>query len=225
MKHKSGILLRLNIYYGIFLAILFIAVADIFFSREFKVGFQEGFQVGLEACQPNHLKTELHLKIPLERKAGKYQIPVNCQVDSNILISTRITEIDAMIKGAYSPLYSTLKDLLQTLGVLCYLIIVIILTLILSSIRKSIKKGNIFSRNNIKLIRTIAILIISSSLLITLGRYLEIQQMTQLLAGTEWKPVWDGINYKEIILGLIILIIGEIFVFGYDLKEEQKLTI
>lgn len=225
MRHKSKILLRLNIFYGIFLIVLFLSIGSTFFSMDFQAGLQEGVRQSMEACQPDNSKTDTYFEISLNRKAGQYSIPVFCPVDSNIQISARITQIDAIIKGNHSPVRSLIKDILLTLGAFCYLIIVVILSLILYSIRKSIKRGDIFNRDNIKLIRAIAILIITSSLMINLSRYIEIQQIIKLFAHTEWQPVWNGIEYKEIILGLVILVIGEIFAAGYDISEEQKLTI
>lgn len=224
MQHKSKILLRLNIFYGVFLTVLLFSIGSTLFSHDFQIGFQEGLRQNMEACQPDNTKTDIYIEISLARKAGQYNFPINC-TDSTVRISARITQIDALIKGNHSTVRSLIRDLLQTLGVFCYVIIVVILTLILYSIRKSLKRGDIFNRDNIKLIRAIGILIITSSLLINLGRYLEIQQIIKLLEGTEWHPVWNGIEYKEIILGLVILVIGEIFAVGYDISEEQKLTI
>lgn len=225
MQHKSKILLRLNIFYGVFLTVLLFSIGSTLFSHDFQIGLQEGLRQNIEACQPDHTKTDIYIEISLARKAGQYNFPITCKTDSTVQISARVTQIDALIKGNHSTVRSLIKDLLQTLGIFCYVIIVVILTLILYSIRKSLKKGDIFNRDNIKLIRAIGILIITSSLLINLGRYVEIQQIIKLFEGTEWHPVWNGIEYKEIILGLVILVIGEIFAVGYDISEEQKLTI
>lgn len=225
MQHKSKILLRLNILYGIFLILLFLSLGNTFFSGDFQAGLQEGFRQSMETCLPDNAKTDIYPEIALERKPGKYEIPVTCPADTNISIFVRVTQIDATIKGNHSSSRSILTGFLLTTSIFCYIVIVVILALILHSLRKSIKRGNIFNRDNIKLIRAIAILIISSSLLSSLGRYIEIRQTIQLFAGTEWHPVWNGMEYKEIILGLVILVIGEIFAAGYDLSEEQKLTI
>lgn len=225
MQHKSKILLRLNILYGIFLILLFVSIGSMFFSRDFQAGLQEGFRQGMETCLPDNVKTDMYPEIALERKPGKYKIPVTCPTDTNISISVRVTKIDALIKGNHSPSRALITGFLLTISVFCYVIIVVILSLILHSLRKSIKEGNMFNRDNIKLIRAIGILIISSALLSNLGHYIETQQIIKLFAGTEWHPVWQGMEYKEIILGLVILVIGEIFAAGYDLSEEQKLTI
>lgn len=225
MQHKSKILLRLNILYGIFLLLLVISIGSTFFSGDFQTGLQEGFRQSMEANLPDNAKTDIYPEIALERIPGKYEIPVTCPTDTNISISVRMTQIDALIKGDHSPSRSMITSFSLTACVFCYIIIVVILALILHSLRKSIKRGNVFNRDNIKLIRAIAILIILSSLLSDLGRYIEIQQIIKLFAGTDWHPVWHGMDYKEIILGLVILVIGEIFAVGYDLSEEQKLTI
>ncbi len=225
MQHKSKILLRLNILYGVFLVLLFVSIGSTFFNRDFQAGLQEGFRQSMEACLPDNAKTDMYPEIALERIPGKYGIPVTCPTDTNVSIAVRVTQIDASIKGDYSPSRSVITGFALTLSVFCYVIIVVILSLILHSLRKSIRQGNVFNRDNIKLIRAIAILIISSSLLSSLGHYIEIRQIIKLFAGTEWHPVWSGMEYKEIILGLVILVIGEIFAAGYDLSEEQKLTI
>lgn len=225
MQHKAKILLRLNILYGIFLILLFVSIGSTFFSRDFQAGLQEGFRQSMEADLPDNAKTDMYPEIALERKPGKYEIPVTCPTDTNISIAVRITQIDAIIKGDHSPSRSVITSFALTFSVFCYVIIVVILSLILHSLRKSIKQGNVFNRDNIKLIRAIAILIILSSLLSSLGHYIEARQIIKLFAGTEWHPIWPGMEYKEIILGLVILVIGEIFAVGYDLSEEQKLTI
>lgn len=225
MQRKSKVLFRLNFLYGIFLGVILMSIGSLFFSRDFQVGVQEGFRQGLTEVAAPDKKSIIYPEISLARHAGQYNIPVPCVADSNIKIAARITQLDAVVEGNPSSVFSFLTDFLMTIGLFCYFVVVVILFLILWSIRKSVRQGDIFNRNNIKLIRAIGILIIFSALAINLARYLQIREISALMAHTDWQPVWNGINYEGIISGLLILIIGEIFAVGYDISEEQKLTI
>lgn len=82
-----------------------------------------------------------------------------------------------------------------------------------------------FNRDNIKLIRAIGILLIASSLLANLAYYLEAQSLTQLLKDTSLLISIDIYEFGDLFAGVLILVIAEIFAIGYDLSEEQKLTI
>ena len=115
--------------------------------------------------------------------------------------------------------------ILQLFSATCYIAICTILFVVLISLRKSIRHDNLFNRDNIKLIRAIGILLIASSLLANLAYYLEAQSLTQLLKDTSLLISIDIYEFGDLFAGVLILVIAEIFAIGYDLSEEQKLTI
>ncbi len=63
MQHKSKILLRLNILYGIFLVLLFVSLGSLFFNGDFQAGMQEGFRQSMEVNLPDRAKTDMYPEI------------------------------------------------------------------------------------------------------------------------------------------------------------------
>lgn len=224
MQRKSQILLRLNILFGIVVVVVTISVLSVILSRDFWIGVKEGFSEGLAYSYQGYTPTQMYPEIPISRDAGQFKLPIVLPGSNGLEATARITQIDLKIKGEAAP-DSFLSNLLLFISMNCYLAILIILFIIILSIRKSVLYGNVFNRNNIILTRTIGILLIVSSLLFDIARYQEVAGIRDLLAGTSWQVAWEGIKFPHIITGLLILFIAEIFLIGYDITEEQKLTI
>jgi len=222
MRTKSRILLRLNILFTIIVLVIGASIINILFSKDFQTGLKEGFS---QSYNYNRHPTAIYAEIPIRRTPGQFNIPITSARDTGIHFSARITQIDLQTQGNISPAYSIGVNLLVFICILCYLTIIVILFTILLSLRKSVIKGNVFNRNNIAFMRIIGILLITSTLLYQLARYLEFTNVKDLLKGSNWQVVCPEFNFQEIITGLLILFIAEIFTIGYDITEEQKLTI
>lgn len=221
MTRKQKIVLRLNILYLLFFGIILVATVSSLFSQEFSAGFREGFESTQRTSrQPGYTFVD----IPIQREAGVYDI--NIRQDSNLRLNARITSIDVRVSGSEIDLKRTLGSLIVSiLALLCYISILIIILVMLTLLRKSIRTGNIFNGNNIGFIRAIGLLLIIGSLLWDWSRYIELQSLENLLQSPEWKITKDIFTFRDIIMGVITLIIAEIFAIGHDIAEDQQLTI
>lgn len=228
MEIKSKALKRLNILYGIFFSLIIAALAFSIGSHEFRTGFQEGFSDGMHYGQNSDYRVSRFPNVVLERKAGIYDIPVIEQSDSSLIVQARICAVDIQsesFKESANYESPVLPTLLISMASCCYIGVFIIIFIILTSLRASIKQGNVFSRNNIKRTRAIGILLIVISITINISHYLEIGYVSGLLAGSTLQVSVEPPFLSDLITGILILFIAEIFAIGYDLTEEQKLTI
>lgn len=229
MSTKGQALRRLNILSFLFFGLIIGSVLLSISSRDFREGYKEGFQKGSEVLQNSKNKIFSHtlLEIPLIRKANTFTEQQPSTTDSTILLDARPVLMDVRLSSV-KPLF-TLEIygsmLLMMGGFSCQIAIVIILILMLLSIRKSVKYGNIFNSCNIALSRSIGILLIAGSVFQDLSSYLNIHLVKRLAPDMEWNSALSMFSFQDILTGILILIIAEIFAIGYDLTEEQKLTI
>ena len=115
------------------------------------------------------------------------------------------------------------------LQVLCGLLLLVIVTLtviVLVSFYRNLKRGKVFPSKNIKLIRWIGILMIVMSLMADVSTFIERKMALDFLVGTGWEPeVKLSIHFTRILFGLVVVFLAEIFYIGYEMQEEQELTI
>lgn len=223
MQVKKKALKRLNTLYFIFFSVVIIALLAGISSRDFRTGFQEGFEMGSKKHR-NTTGEQVFAEIPIARNAGRFNIPFLTTQDSTVTVNARVTSMDFFANGSKIS-GNPWTILLMTLSLLSYGSIFMIVFIILYSLKRSIKNNDIFNRDNIKFTRAIGILLIASSLMYDIARYLECREMIRLLADTNIEISTDVFHFKDIITGLLILVLAEIFAIGYDITEEQKLTI
>ena len=78
----------------------------------------------------------------------------------------------------------------------------------------------------VKWIRLIGILMLLMTLSMDYSIYLEREYAMTLLANTDWFPEHHfTIHFTRIFFSIIILFVAEILNIGYDIQEEQELTI
>ena len=219
MTRKLKIILRVNILY----LLCFRVIIAAYFCSSLIKDLKEGFKEGIESTRIKQ-RYNLISDIPLQRNIGVYETFI--RQDSSVSLDARTTAVDIRISGAKAFAGPTISSMLISIfGMLCYLAILIIVLIMLILLRKSIRSGNIFTRDNIGFMRAIGILLIVASLLSDLGRYLEIQTLTELLKGTKWQLSENIFSFRDIFMGVIVLIIAEIFSIGHDIAEDQELTI
>ncbi|MDR0983030.1 MAG: DUF2975 domain-containing protein [Culturomica sp.] len=219
---KRQVISRLNLLYIAFFIILCLGVSKVLFNSDFKKGFNAGFQQGIEEMLDKKKITYFYASIPVETPNNEFhQIESNNEF-TNTTISAQTTVMNFKVQ---SPKISSNANLLATVSVLCYLTVFILLFVIMLSIRKSIKTNDVFNMNNIKLIRIIGVLFIASSLLFDWARYIEINYMIEITKGTGIVINPASISLNDILIGILILVIAEIFNIGYTVTEEQKFTI
>ena len=216
MTPKRKIILRLNILYAIFLGLILTFLIVNFTSNDFR---------GNSEDKNSLLNT--YYSIPIVPLSSAYDIPIQYNSDSTLKITAQMkaAHIKILHPEVSSQKVQVWSFILQLFSGTCYIAICTILFVVLFSLRNSIRHDNLFNRDNIKLIRAIGILLIASSLLANLAYYLEAQSLTQLLKDTSLLISIDIYEFGDLFAGVLILVIAEIFAIGYDLSEEQKLTI
>ncbi|WP_298614417.1 DUF2975 domain-containing protein [uncultured Odoribacter sp.] len=216
MTSKRKIIFRLNILYAIFLGLIITFLVTNINSNDFKKGTED---------KNSLLNT--YYNIPVVPLPSEYDIPIQYNADSTLKITAQITAANIKINKSEisSQKIQVWSIILQLFSGTCYIAICTILFVVLFSLRNSLRHDNLFNRDNIKLIRAIGILLIASSLLCNLAYYLEAQSLSDLLKGTSLLTSVDIYEFGDLFAGILILVIAEIFAIGYDLSEEQKLTI
>lgn len=222
MNKKTHIIKRLNLLYGIFFIVVILSVI----AGIIHPNFQEGFRNGYESAQKEPgIHTRFYSEIPVVKSSEKFDIQLETPTEGISKLSANVAKINLRAEGQSIPASHPMYYILISCSLLCYLAIFIIILITLLSLRKSIKRGDVFNRDIIKLTRAIGILLIFSSLAYNCGFYLETGFISRLLSNSEWQVVPHRFSFQEIITGLLILVIGEIFTIGYAVTEEQKLTI
>jgi len=110
--------------------------------------------------------------------------------------------------------------------VLLLLVIFVFIFIELRTLYKAIKQGKIFQRRSIRCLYVIAISLILMSLCIDFAQYFERQYVAALLHGTGIE-VASGFNihFVRLLFGIVILFMAEILKIGFQMQEEQDLTI
>lgn len=231
MQSKSRILMRLNILYVLFFLVVFTNISITFFNehfqKHFKKGFEEGFKREAMALGEEYVQTKSYtfFHIPAENSSEEsLSIPIETE-DTTYHVSMQVAELNIYAQGKELPNYPWGATLLLFVYAVSNLAVFVILFIILLSLRQCIKKGNVFNRNNIYLIRTIGILLIVSAVAYNGTEALEQQMVSSILEGSSWSVPSQVFSFKDAITGFLILIIAEIFNIGYDITQEQKLTI
>lgn len=107
------------------------------------------------------------------------------------------------------------------------LICIVVLTfVVLVSLYGNAKKGKVFQHKNVRLIRLIGILLILMSVSVDLSVYMERLAALEVLQGTEWAPeARFTLHFTRIFFGVLIVFVAELFNVGFEMQEEQELTI
>lgn len=109
---------------------------------------------------------------------------------------------------------------------LCFPIIIVLMYFIIRSVRRSIREELPLGRNNVWLLRTIALLTILTELMSQGGIWLMNNKAAEVLVGSGYEVnTTFQLNFGTLIMGLLLLFAAEVFDIGRELGEEQKLTI
>lgn len=109
---------------------------------------------------------------------------------------------------------------------LCFPIIIVLMYFIIRSVRHSIREELPLGRNNVWLLRAIALLTILTELMSQGGVWLMNNKAAEVLVGSGYEVnTTFQLNFGTLIMGLLLLFAAEVFDIGRELGEEQKLTI
>lgn len=222
---------RLRVLYYIFFALIVFSVGFVLLSIVSFDKYEKSVRAKLKESVIEKDNTFFVFQNLINKnKTHEFDIPIHTDTDKNVSISGRINTYDILIQGQNFGLdkskYLTTSMTFAIATIIFSFFIVIALGLLFWSFRKSFKKGLIFSKRDIMYIRIIAILLICISLFSNLSAFFEQLEVANLLSNTDWVPVIIfQIPFMQIIFGVVILFISEFFSVGYQLQEEQELTI
>ncbi|MDA3780420.1 MAG: DUF2975 domain-containing protein [Bacteroidales bacterium] len=137
---------------------------------------------------------------------------------------------DARISFSIIDAYSGLKTINFIFNVCVYLVasfIFFILWKIFSSLKNSVKTNNPFNYTNIKRIKLIAYALFLFSFFnisyILFLKYYWIEKI--IINNLKMDVVFNWESVETLFLGIIILVIAEVYRIGTEIKKEQELTI
>ncbi len=232
MKDKKSIAKRLMTIYVTFILVILLAITGQL-SPDFKKGFEAGdmLRSTIEASDTEHsnifMLTPVNL-IPFENAipitVGDSLVTVTGYCDRATLIAKIQGEgqVSGLAFYGDSPIYYASSMLI----VLVFIWMLVLIAKIMLSLRRSIKEERAVDKKNVTRVRFIgAILIVSELASALLGRGINLRA-AEVLSGsglsvdTSYSP-----DLLIVMLGILILFMGELFSLSHTLSEEQKFTI
>lgn len=225
MRKKFTPIQRITALYVVFFVVIAASIIMGFASPAFRESFQTGWSDASRVGAGDTVSIVYDL--PVVSESMDFSIPLHVG-HGGVGISGRPSMMDVEVTSEPGAKVEGLgvTTLFFLLSALMYLAVFVIIFMILTSLRSSVKQGSIMSREVIPLTRSIGILLICASLLWSFSNYLERRAVAPYFAGSGFDlSASFSIDAIQIITGVLIFFIAEIFSIGYRLSEEQKLTI
>ena len=90
----------------------------------------------------------------------------------------------------------------------------------------SVNRSDIFNWRNVRRLRRLGVLLIVGFVCVLLPEYLSLCSLREAFALESYDLILsDSVKITNLLLGLIALIVAEVFAIGLKMKEEQDLTI
>lgn len=240
MQQKKSLKLRLLVIYITFFVVLIASVVYNFlpdFSRGTNVGTNIGHEIAQSWNARNPRATYLLMDVPTLQPEMNTPIEGVPQSDE-MTVKARITRMDILVEkkapaetSVFSLAFGVLGGsptvyLLTILGSFSYVAIIVLMFLIIHSLRRSIRDELPLDSRNIGRTRFIGALIIFSEVCRSISLWVMNGKAAELLARTDITiDTSFPISWWNILIGVLVLFTAEVFAIGYQLSEEQKLTI
>ena len=223
MKSKKTILRRITTLYVVFFVVIAFGIVRTVsrFSRRMVAA----------ARMADGRNVELMYDLRVATSTTGFDIPIYRNAADSVTMYARpsLLDLEAVMPAGSSSgtsAFNSYSIVYGLLAMMTYAAIFVILFVIIGSLRKSIRNDDVFRKSNIALTRAIGILLIAASLLFSLMSWLEARAAAPYFAGSPYAiNTAFPFNFGEIIMGVLIFIIAEIFSISSTLSEEQKLTI
>lgn len=242
MKKKLALQQRILILYVAFFATIIASFCFGTFGSGLAKGLRDGFRVSDQIANeqaegnPNYWigvyydlpSADADIDIDLNNPALHDGTKLKARINSvDLMAENPNTILDgSMWKGLTTLMGTPAIFICSWLLVIGYAVIVVMMFLIIRSLRRSIKSESVFDRKNFVRTRTIGLLLIGCSFMSALINYLTINKAAQLLEGScLMLNTSFSVNFWDVLMGILILLIAEAFAIGYDMSQEQKLTI
>ena len=237
---KKSIARRVNILYWLLIAV--VAVILVWQLSSFFTGFAQGMSLSDEYLEL-HKEGRTMYAAPLDVKdyyttdgADAYKHVITNTPDSSITVMARVAtygvrvEHDENISNPYAWMKKA-SVLLMVVEMVIYVLVLVFLFKTLQDIKRSMKNGTVFSRRVVRYARWTGILMLVCVVGFDIAMWLQGKYVLSLvemcdtsLASMYMTP--SPINSMvSIVIGLLVLFFAEVLGIGYDMSEEQKLTI
>ena len=230
MKSKKTILRRITTLYVVFFVVIafgIVRTVSRFSGEDFNTGRNDARRMVAAARMADGRNVELMYDLRVATSTTGFDIPIYRNAADSVTMYARPSLLDLeAVMPAGSSAFNSYSIVYGLLAMMTYAAIFVILFVIIGSLRKSIRNDDVFRKSNIALTRAIGILLIAASLLFSLMSWLEARAAAPYFAGSPYAiNTAFPFNFGEIIMGVLIFIIAEIFSISSTLSEEQKLTI
>lgn len=190
-------------------------------------GFTDGVRAGLELSSKN-----------LEIDDFSHPIDVNFESDSEMMIQPRDTitfddgrSLPVIVRRAYVLIEdSKLPHAPVYIGEIAFLLSLVCLILLIIQFVKfivNINRGKIFVEDNIKRLRRVSYYLIGISLLnviVGLSQEYLVHSTGLTLEGYSISAFW-ALPFSNLLLGLLALLVAQVWSRGIELEEEVKFTV
>lgn len=242
MNIKKDLQRRILVLYVAFFTVIVASCCFGTFGSDFAKGLRDGFKMGdqiaNEQAEGNqNYWVEVFYDLPSADSDINIELNAPALPDGTQL-KARINRVDLLVENSNTSLGGSFwKGLTSLMGspaifvstwllVIGYAVIVVMMFLIIRSLHRSIRSESVFDRKNFVRTRVIGTLLIVCTLLKALIDYLSVREAAQLLEGSCLALNTSfAIDFWNILIGILILLIAEAFAIGYDMSQEQKLTI
>ena len=228
MKSKKTILRRITTLYVVFFVVIafgIVRTVSRFSGEDFNTGRNDARRMA------DGRNVELMYDLRVATSTTGFDLPIYRNAADSVTMYARpsLLDLEAVMPAGSSSgpsPFNSYSIVYGLLAMMTYAAIFVILFVIIGSLRKSIRNDDVFRKSNIALTRAIGILLIAASLLFSLMSWLEARAAAPYFAGSPYAiNTAFPFNFGEIIMGVLIFIIAEIFSISSTLSEEQKLTI
>lgn len=230
MTSRKVILRRITALYVIFFAVIAFSVVRTvsqFSGEDFNTGRNDAIRLFATQTDASE-RVDILYELRTTTSTMDFEIPIHLDTIAGPDIYARPASLDVKAVSSTAgkgPIrsYNTFYGLL---GMVIYAAIFVILFIIIASLRRSLRRDEALRKSNIALTRAIGIMLIAASLLFSLMNWLEACDVAPYFAGTDYRINTSfQFNFNEIIMGVLIFIIAEVFSISSMIGEEQKLTI
>lgn len=211
------------------LILVVVAISTILPLYEFGYSFGQGVKAGMTACEENKvtiLDTNTTIAVNFQPELTKIlENPEELQVENSEETLSVVLEKGAIfVPDSSIPTYFIISELL--LNVLIMIGFVILVIKFIKFII-NINRNKVFEKINVKLLKQIGVILIVMATIQFMGGIIAdcfVSTLPYILSGYEYSAAWD-MPWGNVIIGLIALLMAQIWAKGIQLKEEQELTI
>lgn len=211
---------RLNIL----CVLVFVVVAMGFwpFVYAFTLGFQTGWEsndgAGTELDRMVN-GSRVHLIVARTNDLGSGTIRNEVTGEEVCMWPERIVVDQPVDESAW------FKVVNMVVHLMVYAALIVMVVLFLKLIVR-VNRGQVFEWRNVKLLRWLGAIILTGSVVTTALQVYEAYEASKVFAVSGFRPdYFSFVSVMELTVGLVALIVAEIFAVGLKMKEEQDLTI